>query len=302
MRNLVTDIAASTPSSQVGQGAPRRIQPQIRSLVWAATQRLRNRSVLIGAWLAGLLLVFSGHPWLAFGAGSGGIAAYGGLVLHDLFDPTLIRQVHGLRELPPQQCEVNEAALCHPLEHQVAIDVVEPEDHRELFREIVAAHEGIRIRLATASATVRAALLATYGRCTEMARVAEPLVSRGHELREYLALHSPMVLEGEARSLENCAEESSDAKARLTFRAAAKAKQGHLATYREVQGLCDRIKAQLAVIKASLQSVEARLVKLAACDADIEQSASATLDELSQLVCLDLGSLEYSVDAVSEPF
>lgn len=273
-------------------------RPRLGKLLQAAALRTRNSLALVTTTLIGLVVLANGQPWIGFATMSAGLTAFGILVLHDLFDPGLIREVHGIDDPEDRKLGAGPASLDRPLDWSRAAgsDGVEvAADHRELFASIISAHEAIRLHLVSASPMVRDALLDSYLRCSEMALLAVPLVKRGRFLTDYLTRQPLDALEEEALALETLTAQSDDPGAVRSFGAAAKAQRAHLTACHEIEGLRDQVAAQLAVIRATLYLVEARLVKLAACDADIEQNVSHAVDELSDLLSLELGSLEAAV-------
>lgn len=274
---------------------------RIRRLLWAAASRLRNRCLLITTSLAGLALVLVGQPWIGLAVASGGGVGYAALVARDLFDPNLIRQVHGLEGSTPKLRESNTVSMRHPLHLKTAIEAIEPVDLQDAYASILGRHESIRRRLVSATPMIRESLADTYQRCSELARVSEPLVSRGRHLDRYLRMYRADDLFAELCTLEHATERAEDQQARDAFTTAAESKRRHLQTYCDVQKMYERVTAQLSVIRASLDAVEARLVKLQADGSDLGGDTAASLEEFVGGLSLELSSLESGVETLGDP-
>lgn len=290
--SIATELAMRTPRDDLPSPRPR---PRLGRLLQAAATRTRNSLTFTLSTLAGLMALANGHIGAGLAVMGAGAAAFGLLVLRDMFDPALIRQVHQLAHRPLALERLGWSPAPHP-----DLPLLEPAaEHRELCASIAGAHAAIRARLEAASPFVRISMRDAYRRCTEMAQLVAPLAARGRELGEYLGREPIETVEEEACALEVLAGQSDDPGAVRDYAAAARTQRAHLEACRQIEGLRDQVTAQLAVIRATLQLVEARLVKLTASDADIDRDLFRAVEELSNLLSLELGSVEAAVREVA---
>jgi hypothetical protein len=128
-------------------------------------------------------------------------------------------------------------------------------------------------------------LVESLERCGQLVNEAGRTAVKGNALRGYLEIQTAQAIEAEAEALEQSAAQAKDEKAAESYQKAAAASREQLATYRQIEGLYDRVKAQLAAIETSTDGVYAKIVKLQATDLQeailVNQSISAHLDALS---------------------
>lgn len=265
-----------------------RARPNLRLLATAAACRGRNTAALAITSLAGLLALLGGHAWAGAALIVCALGVYGVLVFADLFNGALIREVHEL-ESAARSDPSRSPALAKPL----ALDIDEHtlvDRHLVLVTTILSTHEAIRCRLRECGPGGHMSLIEMFERSTDLARGAAPLVRRGRELFDYLAQHDVDRLAGKAGELDELARDTSDDRARASFRSAARAARAQLASRMEIQNLFDRITGRLSMICSSLQLLEARLIELIACSSEIiDQSIP---DEVSDLLSFELAGLE----------
>lgn len=272
-----------------------------------AALRARNCVALAGAVVTCLALVAAGHLAPAFMTGVCGVALYSVLVLVDLFDPDLPAQLEskhqpllGDGDVADDDLEVN---LDEPLHVELSADAMIPMELRRLLAGILTSHELVRSRLVAAAPVVREALHDTYRRCTELALIAGRLINRGCRLGAYLSGHRPEGIEGELGMLHAARDETDDSVANAAYKTAIRAKASHLTNYLEVRSLYQRVQGQLNAIKALLESVEVRLVKLEvkAIDAGaaVEDDPARALDELTGALSSELNNFECGIREIA---
>lgn len=272
----------------------------MRKLVCASAVRPRNRAMLFAASLAGLLAMVTGHLWIGIAVATCGVFTYGALVFHDVFDPQLIRQVHDLGDAADMSRRLSLPPIKGTVAGEFVVDAIANDELRKLYTQILQAHEAVRLGIAEIDEQTRPSLRDAYRCCTEMRELAGPLVARGIELSTYLAKTTQDRIESEIHGLECEAQHARDSAAKLMLESAAKSKLELLETYMEVEDVYERIKAELLVIKVSLEAIYGRLVKLNSSEYQGAEDPATVLADLRMSLCSDFDDLELGVGELSD--
>ena len=222
-----------------------------------------------------------------------GVLAYGSMIALDLMSPRFVQR----------QLERERVAELPELEPSVAIKQISTPDLRNIYQAILIGYEKARRAFEASSPTLAQYLEGSLTRCAELVEEAGRIAIKGDALCEYLNSERAERIEGEARALDESATRASDAKAAENYRKAADAARDKLATHRQIEGLYDRIRAQLAAIATSTDGTHAKIVKLQATDledaASVNQSISENLDTLSSEMRVLEGAVEETLAEIS---
>jgi hypothetical protein len=238
----------------------------------------------VGAALLASGLDFGGQllPALTLGLG---LLAYAALVALDLTNPDFIRRANSRVRVEDEEAR----ARLDPKQLRDA-------EVREVYQAILAGTEKCRALHSATNASLRDNLADGLRRSEDLAVVAGRAAVRSNAIRRHLDAESPDSLEKELQRLRALADRTKDAAARASFLQAADSKVKELETYHQLQGLRDRIYAQLKVIEASLDALAAKLVKLEASDVAEAISINDSITENVQTMTTDVQILESSYD------
>lgn len=230
----------------------RRIYQGVRSAALAASQRPIVAPLALSLTISVVIALFE-LPLLGLICLCAGVGLYALRILAVALSPAYALRVYG----PPGP----------PLAPDVLPHEVEPLELRASYEKILRTHEDLR-QLLRDSGRIREGLKQLYASCTELVDVAGRIARLGNSLDAYLEACKPIELTHCAEQLEARAKQALDPEARRTYQGAAMARRRQLATYAQLQGLYDRIRARLEVVIASLDSVQALVVKLQALELD----------------------------------
>ncbi|HWN70734.1 MAG TPA: hypothetical protein VNM90_24000 [Haliangium sp.] len=263
---------------------------EARKVAIASASSPVNLGVLGGGTLGTVALVLSGHPMLGIMVLALGVLAYGALVGLDMFNPKFIRQVYEQGDL--------DAALRagDAFTPEILPDEIEPDELRATYQAILGSYTQVHDAVGAGGGILQRSLIEANERCAFLVREAGQMARRGNALHRYLARERPRAIEADAERLEGQARSTRDQAAAQSFRQAAQAKRQQLETYLQIEGLYDRIKAQLSVIQTSLDGVHARVVKLNATDPEKAATLGASLSEHLGALQTDMQVLETTVD------
>jgi hypothetical protein len=200
----------------------------------------------------------------------------------------------GLHAVSPTHGDALYGPLGPPLEPEILPRDIAAPDIRAAYRSALQAHAKIRDLLHERQGTIEV-LLDSYERCGELVLLAGRVARVGNALYGYVQEHDPNRLRADVINLRQRASEATDLQARRAYRRTADARIRQLQNYEEFRALQDRIQARIELIAASLESVQALVVKLHA--RILEQSAFAgDIRDGVDLLNDDLEVLEAAVD------
>lgn len=248
-------------------------------LLRAAALSLRYQLVLSGAVLGSIFLAAVHAPIAALVVIAAGFGLYGGMVARDWSRRRWSR----------------DRWLEHPLE--LTSKYRSEPGGSGLLEQIVNCHEAIRCHVASTDPWMRPSLDEIFSECTDLVFEAARLEKQVANLRVYLSGTRRSALEREHAELLKLADNTESAEARDQLEAAARRKREQIELYKEIQALDDRGRSRIRLIKATLDSVRTRLVKLRArqreAGAAARFSVTERIDALNRSVCdLDFGVTE----------
>jgi len=255
-------------------------RPELKRVVLASAASPVNLGVLGVAVAVGLALAVMGVGGAGVGAAvlTLGVLAYGALMALDLTSPKFVAKVAG----GGPRVRVAEIEKVEP---QVMLDQIRPQELRAIYQMILTNYQRTLAAFQSSSESLKESLSDSLTRCGQLVNEAGRTAIKGNALRNYLELQTAQSIEAEAESLEESARQAKDDKAAETYQKAAASAREQLATHRQIEGLYDRVKAQLAAIETSTDGVYAKIVKLQATDLQeailVNQSISEHLDALS---------------------
>ncbi|HZO17264.1 MAG TPA: hypothetical protein VFB62_28500, partial [Polyangiaceae bacterium] len=176
------------------------------------------------------------------------------------------------------------------------------QDLRGVYEMIVNKFERAKSAFEVGGNDLQLSLRESIERCLELVKEAGKTATKGDKLRIYLDSESAAQMEKDARRLESQAKNATDGAARDNYKQAAEAKRQQLATYRQIEGLYDRVNAQLSVIETSLETVNAKLVKLSATDVQEAIAANQSIATHLESVHSDIHTLETTVEETIQEF
>jgi len=261
-----------------------RFAPLRRALLTSATRRLH-----LGVVFAGLALAL-----VASAAGLGellpsitlglAVLAYGALVALDVTNPDYVRRASRLRvDDFDAEAWLNPRTLADP-------------EIRQAYASILAALESCRRKYESSGEGLRASLEDGLRRSEQLVKVAGRAAKRSDAIRQHLDGDSEASLSAELERLRASSRRTADEDARRGYLQAADAKSKELETYRQLQGLRDRIHAQLQLIETSLDGLAAKLVKLDATDVAEAVSINDSITDHVKTMTTDVEILESSFE------
>jgi hypothetical protein len=250
----------------------------VRLLVAAALER--RALVAVGAITAAIPLGLLGLSLVAASVVGLGLVSFAFIVAHNMRRPELVSRIYG--------------PLGPPLKPVVGVDQL-PLEVSAGYADLLASHERIRRRLDECPGLVTP-LLNVYVRLGELVDCAGRVAASSRRLDSYLNSENPDNLAAEQLRLDACGQATTDEVASDIFHQAARARGQQLSTYREIEGLYDRVLARLSVVTSTLAMIEALIIKLDALDHDQVESTGRILatkvDEAEQELELLSASLE----------
>jgi hypothetical protein len=259
--------------------------PLRKALLVSATSKL-HLGVLAASVVAGVCasaLDWGGSlvPMLTLGLG---VLTYGALVALDVTNPSFIRRANSRVRVDDE-----DAARLDP-------KTLRDAEIREVYAAILAGMDKCRSLYAGVGSALKERLADGLQRSEELVAVAARAAKRSNAIRRHLDGDSPAGLEKELERLRALASRTKDEAARGSFLQAADSKARELETYHQLQGLRDRIHAQLKLIDSSLDTLAAKLVKLEASDIAEAISINDSITENVQTMTSDVQILESSYD------
>ena len=269
----------------------------LQQLVLAAASNPVNLSVLGGGLIAGVMLRGFGGP-SASGWGSAiivlGVMAYLALATMDLTSKRFAEKSLG----KAKDSRLRIRSQLEPLRPEQ----IQGQALRAVYSIILANLERIRSTHAAGSDDTRELLASSLAHCEKLAEEAGRAAAKGNPLSAYLATENPTGISGEILQLERDAEAARDPKAKENYQKAAESKRQQLETYQQIEGLYDRIRAQLSVIETALDGVNAKLVKLSATDIQEVMVTNESIGSHLQSMTSDIHILESAVDETIQEF
>lgn len=214
-----------------------------------------------------------------------GVLTYGALVALDVTNPSFIRRASSRVRVDDEDA----AAWLDP-------KTLRDAEIREVYAAILAGIDKCRSLYAGVGQALQDSLADGLKRSQELVTVAARAAQRSNAIRRHLDGDSPASLEKELERLRALASRTKDEAARGSFLQAADSKARELETYHQLQGLRDRIHAQLKLIDSSLDTLAAKLVKLEASDVAEAISINDSITENVQTMTSDVQILESSYD------
>lgn len=208
-----------------------------------------------------------------------GMLAYAAMVALDVTNPAYIRRVNTRVD------DTDAEAWLNPM-------TLRDQEIREVYAAIQAGMEKCRALYSATNKSLRSSLADGMKRSEELVVVAGRAAKRSDAIRRHLDSDSPADLSTELQRLRALADRTQDQTARDGFLQAAEAKSKELETYHQLQGLRDRIHAQLKVIDTSLDTLAAKLVKLEASDVTEAISINDSITENVATMTSDVQILE----------
>ncbi|HEX2731249.1 MAG TPA: hypothetical protein VHM70_06585 [Polyangiaceae bacterium] len=267
-----------------------RLAPFRKALIASASRRL-NLGVGLGGVALGLgarVFDVGGNtlPLITMGLG---MLAYAALIALDVTNPDYIR-------------EVNEPAVTYEPQRLVPPAALRDPELREVYTQILVASDNCqRVYLSTGQ-SVRSNLEEGFGRARELVAVAARAAQRSDGIYLQLTATNPAEITAETQRLQQLAQQTSDETARDGFTRAAAAKAKELENYGQLQGLRDRVHAQLRLIETSLEGLAAKLVKLDATDYTEAITISESITEHVQTMSNDVEILESTFEDTLREF
>jgi hypothetical protein len=255
------------------------LAPFYQALLASATRRLHLgvAAAGVGVGLSASALDLGGRllPSVIIGLG---VLAYLAMVGLDVTNPEFIRRAN-VRVRVAEDARLEPSTLCDP-------------EIRDVYAGVLKAMDQCRIVYGGSGQSLRQSLEDGLQRSEELVRVAGRAARRSDVIRRHLDGDTPEGLARELERLRILSAQTPDESARQGFLQAADAKAKELETYRQLQGLRDRIHAQLKLIEASLDALSAKLVKLDASDLAEALSINASITENVQTMTSDVEILE----------
>jgi hypothetical protein len=221
----------------------------------------------------------AGHSFAL--AALGGVT-YAALVAWDLVSPDFWRKALTRRE-------GESGAARRTLEPRTVKDP----GLKKLAEAVAQAHAEVDGQLAGASADVQAQLASVRISIDELEARACGLIRSGDQLTSYLRRSDTNAIRSEIERLRARAESVSDAEARDQYEQTIKTRQEQLGVLTDIASATERISANLWRIAATLEGLSAKVVRMAAMDAQ-------AMDSLSGDINAELERMNREIDTFEE--
>ncbi|MGC4087957.1 MAG: hypothetical protein QM756_08680 [Polyangiaceae bacterium] len=258
-----------------------RLEPLKNAVLASATRKLH-----LGVLGSALTLSFATR-WFEFGGElvpnltlGLGVLAYLALVALDATDADFIRNTQAKLRIDTSAEEFVDAK-----------SLIDP-SIRQQYQAILAAFQRCRGIFVGSSHGLQQSLDEGIRRSEKLVLVAGRAAKRGDTIHRHLSADTPAELAQEVERLREQAQRTRDEAARQGFTQAADAKAKELETYQQLEGLRDRVHAQLKLIETSLDGLSAKLVKLDASDLTEAITVNESLDENLRTMTSDVELLE----------
>jgi hypothetical protein len=223
-----------------------------------------------------------------------GTMLYACLVVRDAVSPKFLAQLMKFEDEPESETqalsEANGPLLLDGLDEKM----------RGAYRGVLRRRTQLRERLEACPRDLQASLPDGNAICATALAHAKRLVLRGQKLFAYLESTRISDLRQGVSLVTAQGESSNDFMAAKILQQVATARQQHLKTHLEVEGLYERVLAQLLLIETMLAGTVARIVKIMATDDEQSSMTVHLVSEELETLLSDVEILESSLDEVSQ--
>jgi len=259
-------------------------------VITAATRPINLGLAGVGV-AAGLALLVTGMgavPGIALLALS--LVTWVGLTAWDtLFNPRLREEV------------IARAAASSPPKEETTAEVPlgdgTPPELRRAYEQVQRASQQIRQAMDGTGDLLQDHLVETWGHCTQLVDQAGKIAQRGNRLYAYLRSVNPNAVRQEIQDLQNRARRTRDEGAAAAYREAAQARQQQVEAWQQIEGLYERVKAEMVALQSRLDEVHARVIRLDASDLDGAVQAGQTMSSQLKSLNEEVTVLERAVAA-----
>lgn len=277
---------------------PPRPKASPKKVLLASASRPTNLAVLGSGTVGTAALVAAGLPVVGLAVLALGGLAYGAMIAFDFKNERFVRKAHGIVDDPAADV----GPLDAPLVPTILPNSLEARDLRALYEQVLASHEQLRGQLVASPDFVKDGLGDAFQRASELVGEAGRVAMRGNVLVRYLAGENAKSIADEIAALDDKARRATDTQARAAWEQAAAGKRRHAALYSAIEGLYDRVRAQLVAIDGSFDEVRARVVKLDAADtAEAVAMGHTIVEQVDQLVA-DAHELDVAVEQTLQEY
>lgn len=268
----------------------------VRRVFLAAMTRVRNLSVVAGMGATALVMMALGMSWSGLGVLGFGTMLYAGLVTRDAVSEKFLSQFLSLEEDEEQESETEALSDCS----QATLPLYGlDENMRVAYLGVLSRRAQLQEQISACPSALQASLSGSNETCATLLAHAKRLVSRGQRLHAYLEFTRLHDLLKSVPLLERQGESSKDRVAPKLYKQVITARQRHIDTHIEVEGLYDRVLAQLLLIETTLAGTIALLVKIIATDDEQSAMTAHYVTEELETLLSDVEIFESSLDEVS---
>ena len=268
----------------------------VRQVVLAAATRMRNVSVLMLAGASALVMLALGMTWSGLGTLGFGTLLYGSLMGRDAVSQKFVGQLFSLSGDEEEDIDVISE---EPNPATPSMEGLESE-LRNAYWGVLLRRSQLQERINTGPAILQASLPEANRICDALLTHAQRLIARGRRLRSYLKSTQLDDLSDSLSMVALQSAASTDLVASRIYRQVLNGRQRHIATHLEVEGLYDRVLAQLMLIETTLAGVIARLVKITAADDEETPLTASLITKQLEVLVTDVKFLEESLDEISQ--
>lgn len=266
----------------------------VREVLIAAATRTRNLSVATLVGTSALAFLAFSMTWSGLGVLAFGTMLYGSLVARDSVSESFLTEVFSFHQDSDDDTKVS--SVDPPV---ASLEGLEG-DLLTAYQGVLLRRRQLQERIDAGPAILKASVPEVNQICDTLLINAQRLVLRGQRLHAYLQSNKLTDLSDSAAMVAMLGTDSTDCVAAGIYRQIVSGKRRQIATHVEVEGLYERVLAQLMLIETTLAGAIASFVKITAAD-DEESSFTAYLitKQLEVLVC-DVACLEQSLDEVAK--
>jgi hypothetical protein len=242
-----------------------------------------------------LVMLGLGMPWSALGVLGFGSMLYACVVIRDAVSPKFLAQ---LLTSPEEEPKAETRALSEACQATLLHGDVD-EKMQVACRRVLSRCTQLQERLEACPSELRASLPEGSAICATVLAHAERLVLRGQRLYAYLESTRLSELRQGVSLVTEQGESSNDLMAAKILKQVATARQQHIKTHLEVEGLYERVLAQLLLIETTLAGTIARIVRIMATDDEQSSMTVHLVNEELETLLSDVEILESSLAEVS---
>lgn len=268
----------------------------VRKVLHAAATRTRNLSVITFVGTSALALLAVGMTWSGLAMIGFGTLLYSSLIARDAVSENFLATLFSFHDDAEEDMEVLSE---EPDPAAPSLGGLEA-NLRAAYWDLLVRRSELQERINTGPAILRASFPEANQICDTLLAQAHRLVARGQRLHTYLKSTKLTDLSDSVSMGGLLAAAATDHVAAGIYRQVVSRRELHIETHVEVEGLYDRVLAQLMLIETTLAGAIARLVRISAANDEGNSITVSLISRQLEGLVKDVECLEQSLDEVSQ--